>query len=378
VAKRTPILKVNEGLTYVTRPSLPPYHEYLRYLKRIWRTRVLTNNGPFAAKFEADLAAYTGAAHVDVVANGTLALQLAIKTVFRPGSVVITSPFTFPATTTALLWEGMTPLFVDIDPATLNLDPELVKQRLGGRVDGILSVHVFGNPAGSEAVAALGRQFGFPVVFDAAHAFGIAARGRNLLERGDASTLSFHATKSFHTFEGGAVVSRSERISRKVRLLRNFGIVSEEEVKLPGINAKMNEMQAAMGLLNLRYIDRWIRARKRRYELYRDLLSSNEEVSFQRLELSQHNFTYMPVIFRTRRLRDRVSVILARHRIRARKYFYPLTSRPSFARRFATAPLPIAEATSQRILTLPIYPDLPLAEVRRISTIVLKVLKGEA
>jgi len=368
------VLKPPHGVTYVTRPSLPPYREFLPYLRQIWKTRILTNNGPLVAEFEQHLERYTNAAHIDVLANGTLALQLAIRALFRPGAVVLTSPFTFPATTTALLWEGMTPMFVDIHPETLNLDPDLVRERARDDVNGILSVHVFGNPAGSDDVASVGRKSGLPVIFDAAHAFGVVARNGELLNRGDASTLSFHATKNFHTFEGGAVASRSEHVSRQIRLLRNFGIVSEEEVTVPGINAKMNEVQAAMGLVNLRHVDEWIKARKKRFDLYSDLLASAPDLAFQRLDLARHNYTYMPVIFKNRKQRDRVSAVLALKRVRARKYFYPLTSQPRFAKRFATTPLPVAKSTSDRILTLPLYPDLAMSEVRRISKIVRNAL----
>jgi dTDP-4-amino-4,6-dideoxygalactose transaminase len=372
---RAPVLSVTKGTTYVTRPSLPSLREFVALLRPIWKTRVLTNNGPSVSRFEDELERYTQSRNVEVLSNGTLALEIAAKILFPSGATIATTPFTFPATTNALIWLGMKPRFFDIDPETFNLDPALVAQSDERSIDGILSVHVFGNPAGSSKFQALGRARGIPVLFDAAHALGFRARRGHLLERGDASTLSFHATKHFHSFEGGAIATRSPSVAREVRLLRNFGIVSEEEVEAAGINAKMTEIQAVMGLANLRHIDRWIGARKVRFDLYRSLLGTSAEIQHQRLEVGEYNYPYMPILLPSRRVRDRVFDALLRQRIRARKYFYPLTSGLPYTRKYARTPLPVATRVAEGILTLPLYADLPLREVRRISACVRSAIR---
>lgn len=373
--RQSPAELVRPDPIYVTRPGIPPLGEYVQLLRKIWGSRILTNHGPLVVEFERRLKRYLRASQVDVVANGTLALQLLYKTLFRRGFKIITTPFTFVATTTALLWEGMTPVFVDIDPGTFNLDTELVKEQLEKGVDGLVAVHVFGNPAGCVSLSELSKTWGIPLIFDAAHAFGVRVTGDDLFELGDASALSFHATKNFHTFEGGAVVSSNQRLSHRVRLLRNFGIASEEKVEVPGINAKMSEAHAAMGVVNLRYVDRWIKARKERYDRYVDLLARFDGLQFQRVEASRYNYAYMPVVFESRRIRDGVYDALHQRRIYARKYFYPMASRLPFSRKFESNRLPVAQRVSQGILTLPLYPDLSLDDVDRVSKFVLEAMR---
>jgi dTDP-4-amino-4,6-dideoxygalactose transaminase len=372
---RAPVLSVAKGTTYVTRPSLPPLGEFVALLRPIWKSRVLTNNGPSVSRFEERLERYTKCRNVEALTNGTLALEIAAKILFPLRATVATTPFTFPATTNALIWLGMKPRFFDIDPDTFNLDTALVAQSSNRSIDGILSVHVFGNPAGSLEFEALGRTRSIPVLFDAAHALGFHSPHGNLLERGDASTLSFHATKHFHSFEGGAIATRNPSVAREVRLLRNFGIVSEEEVDTAGINAKMTEIQAVMGLANLRHIDRWIRARKIRFDLYRSLLESSEAIQYQRLDAGKYNYPYMPILLCSRRVRDRVFDALLRQRIRARKYFYPLTSNLPYTRKYAHTRLPVATRVADGILTLPLYADLSLREVHRISACVRSAIR---
>jgi dTDP-4-amino-4,6-dideoxygalactose transaminase len=368
-------LRVEKGWTYVTKPSLPPLREYVQLLDRIWASRILTNNGLQAVEFERRLREYLRGDYVNVVANGTLALQLALRATVKAKRSVITTPFTFPATTTALIWEGYSPVFADIDPETFNLDPHSVEGAITEEVGGILSVHVFGNPAGSDKLESLARRRGVPLIFDGAHAFGVRTSHGSLFTRGNATTLSFHATKGFHTFEGGAVVTRSHNISRQIQLLRNFGIASEEQVEVPGINAKMNEAQAALGILNLRYIDKWIDCRRVRYELYRDLFSGTPGVQLQQVIASRYNYSYMPILLPSRRIRDLVFKNLLRNRIRPRKYFWPLTSAATFSRKYRKVATPIARNVSSRIITLPIFPDLPLSEVQRITRCVQSVLR---
>ncbi|MGA3022283.1 MAG: DegT/DnrJ/EryC1/StrS family aminotransferase [Thermoplasmata archaeon] len=356
----------------VTRPSLPPFEEYARHLRRIWKSRYLTNGGPYLKTLEQELVRYLPASNVAVVANGTLALQLALHSVSRKKGVVITTPFTFAATTTSLVWEGFTPRFADIDPETFNLDPDSVADRFDDDVVGVLSVHVFGNPAGARGVAGVAKEHNRWMIFDAAPSLGVRTQGRSLYELGDASTLSFHAVKTFHTFEGGAITTSSRRIAEQVRRLRNFGFeasgeVGTPDVAAPGINAKMSEAHAAMGVTNLRYVDGWIRARQERYELYRELLEPMGRVGFQHVVACRYNFGYMPILLSSRRTRDRVCQDLQQHGIWPRRYFFPPTSQFTFLRKTTRAPCPVAKNVADRVLTLPLYPDLPLEQVRRIA-----------
>jgi dTDP-4-amino-4,6-dideoxygalactose transaminase len=360
----------------VTLPSLPPFEEYTELLREVWDTHWLTNQGPLADRLEAGLRRYLPSPHVDAVTNGTLALQLSYRAVFPRKGVVITTPFTFAATTTSLVWEGYTPRFVDIDPVTFNLDPALVDAALRDDVVGIVAVHVFGNPAGGPALSRLAASRNVKLVFDAAHAFGVRTRPVPLWSLGNASTLSFHATKSFHSFEGGAVVTSEANVSRRVRRLRNFGLRGPEEVVEAGINAKLNEAQAAMGLLNLRYIDGWIRLRKERYDRYRSELEGTGGVQFQELAKCRYNYTYMPILLPTKRLRDRVARDLERSGVRPRKYFFPPTHVAPYLRGSRRASCPVAESVSSRVLCLPLHPALGVSDVRRISAIVRTVVQG--
>ena len=360
---------------YVTRPSLPPLAEYQALLRRIWADRILTNDGPFVRELETRLSRYLPSQNVSVVTNGTVALQLALRAVGGRKGVVVTTPFTFAATTTALAWEGFTPRFADIDRETFNLSPESVSGLLNDDVVGVLPVEVFGNPAGAREIAAVAKENSRWAIFDAAHSFGVKVSGSSLFELGDASMLSFHATKNFHTFEGGAISTRSRRIARRVQQLRNFGLRGPGDAPNPGINAKMNEAQAAMGLVNLRHVDRWIRARQERFELYRDLLTPLGLIGFQHVTAPRYNFIYMPILLPTRRLRDRVNRHLQRNGIWPRRYFYPLTSHFTFLPKALRRECPVAEDIANRILCLPLYVDLPLNQVHRIVDCVREGLR---
>jgi dTDP-4-amino-4,6-dideoxygalactose transaminase len=366
MGERKPNRRPAPSPIYVTRPSLPPLAEYHALLQKIWASRWLTNDGPFVRELERRLSSYLPAKNVSAVANGTLALQLALRAVGGPKRVVITTPFTFAATTTALAWEGFEPRFGDIDRETFNLNPESLPDLLDDRVAGVLPVHVFGDPAGGREIAAVAKENSLWVIFDAAHCFGVKIAGGSLFDMGDASILSFHATKNFHTFEGGAVTTRSRTIARRVQQLRDFGLRRAEDVPTPGINAKMNEAQAAMGVVNLRYIDRWIRDRRERFNLYRDLLSPLRGIGFQHVEASRYNFCYMPILLPTRRVRDRVYRHLNHYGVWPRRYFYPLTSHFTFLPKALRRQCPVAEDIANRILCLPLYADLPLNQVHRI------------
>ena len=350
----------------VTRPSFPPLAEYESFLPRLWSTGVVTNGGPYVGELERRVARYLPARNVVAVSNGTVAIQLALRAVGGSKGVVITTPFTYAATTTALVWQGFTPRFVDIDRETFVMDRHLLADHTGSEVVGILPVQVFGNTAGSRELAAVAKERGWWTVFDAAHCFGVRISRGSLFDLGDASTLSFHATKSFHTFEGGAVVSPSRAVARRVELLRTFGLRPTGNVFEPGINGKLSEPHAAMGLANLRHVDQWIRAREVRVRLYRDLLSTVRGIEFQRLESRRHNHIYMPILLRTRRDRDRICRHLYQNGIRTRVYYPVAANRFGFVPRALHRECPVAHEISGRVLCLPLYHELPLESVRRI------------
>ena len=359
----------------VIRPSLPPIGEYRAMLSQLWSTGIVTNGGPYVSELEHQLERYLPARNVVAVTNGTAALQLALRAVGGSKGEVITTPFTFAATTTALIWQGFTPRFVDIDRETFVLDPTIVADRIDRSVVGVLPVQVFGNPSGSRELAAVAKERSRWVIFDSAHSFGVRLASGSLFDLGDASTLSFHATKSFHTFEGGAVATSDRRLARRVSRLRNFGFDAAGDVDEPGINAKMTEPHAAMGLANLRYVDRWIRTRGERAQLYRDLLAPLSRVEFQQVEAARYNYVYMPILLPTRRLRDRVYQHLFRNGIRSRPYYFLLTSRFAFLSKSLRKNCPVALDISNRVLCLPLYDRLTPRQVRQIVSRVREALQ---
>lgn len=350
----------------LTLPSFPPLAAYRAMLPPLWASGSVTNGGPYVHELERRIARYLPARNVVAVGNGTLALQLALRAVGGARGVVVTTPFTFAATTTALVWQGFTPRFADIDRETFVLDTELAADALGRDAVGILPVQVFGNPAGSRELVALARERSRWIVFDSAHSFGVRTDGGSIFHLGDASALSLHATKSFHTFEGGAVVTPNRSIARRVSRMRNFGFEPSGDIEEPGINAKLTEPHAAIGLLNLGYLDEWIRARAERARLYRDLLASLRSVEVPRVTSARHNHIYFPILLPDRRRRDRVFRRLGERGIRTRRYFFPLTSDFSFMPRALRRRYPIASEIANRILCLPLYHELPLREVRRV------------
>ena len=348
-------------MIFVTRTKLPPIHRYYKYLEKIWANNWVTNNGEFVLELEKKLPVYLGVSNLLLVTNATLALQLAMKSI-EPGGEVITTPFTFAASTNVILWENLTPVFADIDPETLNIDPDDIERKITKKTKAILAVHVYGNPCDVTRIQKIARKHNLRVIYDAAHAFGVEYNGSSVLNYGDTSILSFHATKVFNTIEGGALITSNKSQFEKYKLMRNFGIVNEEKVTLPGINAKMNEFQAAMGLCNLRTVDRDIKARKKMYKLYVFKLEKIEGLKFQKLVTSKYNYSYMPVLFRNKKHRDLIYDKLRENKIHARKYFYPLTSSFDY---FTTTQkkenkksLPIALNTADRVLCLPLYAEL--------------------
>lgn len=356
----------------VTRTDLPALDRFIVRLKKIWENNWVTNDGELVRELEASLCSYLGVGQIALVSNGTQALHLAVKALRLRGSV-ITTPFTFAATTNVLVWEGLEPVFADINAGTLCIDPGDVRRKVREDTSAILGVHVFGNPCDIESLASIAREFGLALVFDAAHAFGVEHGGRSVYQYGDVSTASFHATKVYNTIEGGALFSPHPDVIRAAKNLRNHGIASEESVVLPGTNAKMSEVHAAAGLCNLEVIDEKIFARRILCETYRERLSGIEGLAFQKVTSSKHNYAYMPVLFRDRAVRDRVSTALLQSGVKARKYFYPLASEFSYMsgrRGCDPTETPNAMDAAARILCLPLYPSLTEAELDMIVRVV--------
>ncbi|MGZ7171685.1 MAG: DegT/DnrJ/EryC1/StrS family aminotransferase [Halobacteriota archaeon] len=354
----------------VTKTELPPLDEYAEYLKHIWQSGWITNDGELLRLLQQRLQEHLDVKHLIVVSNGTVALHCALRAARVTGEIV-TTPFTFAATTNAILWANTVPIFADIDPDTFNIDPHEVERCITDKTSAILAVHVYGNPCYVEDLQEIAKNHGLRLIFDAAHAFGVEHNKRSVLTSGDISTLSFHATKVYHTGEGGAIVSDDERIADELLLMRNHGIKSEQEVLLPGTNAKMSELHAAMGLCNLERIDDYIERKKAIYKRYTKGLNSTH-VRFQKIIASKYNYSYMPVCFEDSEMRERVYQGLLEIGVKPRRYFYPLTvdyaylkhDRPHAARRSA---LPHAIDVANRVLCLPSYPSLEMGTVDTIT-----------
>jgi len=352
----------NQERINVTRTFLPPQAEYQAMLDRIWSGGQLTNGGPLMQELESQLRTELGVEQLQVVANGTLALQLALKAVDVTGGEVITTPFSYVATVSSILWERCTPVFVDIDPNTFCIDPSRVEAAITENTSAILGVHVFGNPCDTDALEGLGRLHQIPVIFDAAHCFGARYQGRSLLSFGDVSTCSFHATKVFQTVEGGCVVSKSVEVDRKVDLLRRFGHDYDEHQTL-GINAKANELQAAMGLVTLPYFEQHRADRRRIANTYDAHLPEQLERQ-QRPSGTESNYSYYPVVFPSKSDLFEALGALAAENIFARRYFYPSLNKLPYLS--STRPCPTSESIAERILCLPLYAGLPDDVVERI------------
>jgi len=369
----------SEKMINVTRADLPELKNYTEYLKKIWANHWLTNDGELVQSLRQELKTYLKIDDLVLVSNGTLAIQLALKALDLKGEV-ITTPFTFAATTNALLWEGLKPVFADIDKETFNIDPYDIERKITSKTCAILAVHVYGNPCFIERMQEVADSHNLKMIYDAAHAFGVEYKNCPITNFGDVSTLSFHATKVFNTIEGGAVIARDECVVKKLMLLRNHGIKSEQEVVLPGTNAKMNEFQAAMGLCNLEYIDRAIDLRKMLYQRYLERFASLP-VGFQKIVASKYNFSYMPILLRSETERDSIYSLLTANGIKPRKYFFPLTVNFDY---FKNANVDLikkynlvnAKDIANRILCLPLYPNLENLCVDQIVSLVSKKIRN--
>ena len=349
---------------YVTRPDLPPLDEFYTCLQQIWDNKVLTNNGPFHKQFEKALADYLGVKYISVFSNGTLALMIALQALKITGEV-ITTPFSFVATTHSLWWNNIKPVFADIEPDYFNLDPEKLEAAITPQTTAIMPVHVYGNPCNVKRFQEIADIYGLRLIYDAAHAFAVKLNGQSVLDYGDLSILSFHATKVFNTIEGGAIICHDEKTKKRIDYLKNFGFAGEITVIAPGINAKLNELQAAYGLLQLKGVDGYISRRKAIVEAYRNALRDVQGIRcLNDMQAVAHNYGFFPILVDPKeygRTRDELYDELKRNNINARRYFYPLISQFPTYRGMGSAKiglLPIAEKAAEEVLCLPIYPDL--------------------
>lgn len=355
----------------VTQPFLPPESEYLSILRDIWKRCWLTNNGPVVNELELQLKSYLGLDHLLFTANGTVALQIALKGLGITGQV-ITTPFSYVATSSVIVWEGCEPVFCDIDPLRLTIDPDRIEALITESTTAILATHVYGIPCDVEKLEAIALRHRLKVIYDGAHCFGTKYKGRSLLAFGDVSTLSTHATKLFHTVEGGAIITHEPELLRSFALLRNFGHDGFDRFSACGINGKNSEFHAAMGLANLKHIDA-ILAKRREDSAHYDRLFSSTKLTRPRIpEGTEYNFSYYPVIFETEMQCKQVHKALADNNIFARRYFYPSLSHLPYVRRGDT---PVADDIASRVLCLPHYFDLTKAEIDMIARIVIRTLR---
>lgn len=360
---------------YVTQPYLPPLDEFVPYLREIWDTRILTNCGPFHGQFERALCSYLDVPYLSVFANGTLGLVTALQAL-RVSGEVITTPYSFVATSHALLWNGLKPVFVDIDGATLNLDPKKIEAAITPQTTAIVAVHVYGHPCDVEAIGRIADLYNLKVIYDAAHAFGVQCQSGSIARHGDLSVLSFHATKVFTSFEGGAVVCPDEKTKQRIDHLKNFGFVDEVTVVAPGINGKMNEISAAFGLLQLRHIDEAVERRAAIARRYRELLQDVVGITpVGDSGETRQNYAYFPILVGSDypMQRDALYFAMQRQQVFARRYFYPLISEFPMYRGLPSASrsnLPVANRIANQVICLPIYPALEMHEVERIAAFI--------
>ncbi len=360
---------------YVTQPFLPPLEEFAPYLEKIWNSRILANNGPFHRELEQALCQYLGVEHISLFANGTLALVTALQALRITGEV-ITTPYSFVATSHSLLWNGVKPVFVDIDPDNFNIDPARIEAAITPQTTAIMPVHCYGRPCDVHAIQHIADNYNLKVIYDAAHAFGVNDAGGTVLRHGDLSVLSFHATKVFNTFEGGAIICPDAKTKTRIDHLKNFGYVDELTVVAPGLNGKMNEFNAALGLLQLKYIDQAIAERQCIDAAYREQLTGISGIRFlPAAEVRSANYAYFPILVDAAYplSRDTLNDRLKEHNIYARRYFYPLISDFPMYRGLPSAKqenLPVATEMASQVLCLPIYPGLDETGQQRITRLI--------
>lgn len=356
----------------VTSPLMPSLEEFNVYLEDIWKRKWITNNGYYHQELEKALCEYLGVPFISLFTNGTLPLITALQALRITGEV-ITTPFSFVATTHSLWWNGIKPVFVDIDPVTCNLDPEKIEAAITPRTTAIMPVHVYGNPCDTKKIQKIADKYGLKVIYDAAHAFGVKVNDESVLNAGDMSTLSFHATKVYNTIDGGALIMHDEQTKKRIDYLKNFGFAGETTVVAPGINSKMDEMRAAYGLLNLKQVDKAIEWRKHVAELYRRSLKDVDGIAFfDDIVGVKHNYAYFPIFVDAERYgmtRDELYFKMKGHNVLGRRYFYPLISTFSTYRGLESSKrenLPVATEKAEQVICLPMYYGLSDEDVEQI------------
>ncbi|MDE6340363.1 MAG: DegT/DnrJ/EryC1/StrS family aminotransferase [Muribaculaceae bacterium] len=366
----------DNSIITVTSPLLPDLEELNVLLKEIWERKWITNNGQFHQRLEKELAEYLKVPYLSLFTNGTLPLITALQALRITGEV-ITTPYSFVATTHSLWWNGIKPVFADVDPSTGNLDPECIEAAITPKTTAIMPVHVYGNPCDTVAIANIAKKYGLKVIYDAAHAFGVEVNGESILNAGDMSTLSFHATKTYNTIEGGALLCHDPETKQRIDYLKNFGFASETEVVAPGINSKMDEIRSAYGLIELKYVDKAIEARRQVTHRYREALKEVEGISFfDEKEGVKYNYSYFPIFIDEKkfgRSRDRLYEDLKEKNILGRRYFYPLISEFSTYKGLPSATrenLPNAHKLADSVLCLPLHHNLTDRDIERVLNVI--------
>jgi dTDP-4-amino-4,6-dideoxygalactose transaminase len=352
----------------VTKVFLPPLAEYNKYLEIIWRNQWLTNRGELVLKLEEKLKKYLNVHNILVTNNGTIPIQIALKNVAKKGEV-ITTPFSFVATSSAIVWENCTPVFVDIDPEYLTIDENKIEEAITEKTTAILATHVFGNPCNVKIIEKLAIKYQIKVIYDAAHCFGVEYDDKSVFEYGDISTCSFHSTKLFHTGEGGAIFCKDSELMRKLNYSHNFGYTETNDICGVGINAKISELQAAMGLSVLHYIDYIIAERKKIVDFYNESLDFSKIKSFKIRKNTKWNYSYYPVIFNSEKILLKVQQKLAEQNIIPRRYFYPSLNTINYIK---SGRMPVSEAISEKILCLPLYVGLEIRDLEKIVNLINK------
>ncbi len=354
----------------VTQPFLPPQEEYEKHIAGIWKRGWLTNMGPLASQLEMELKDYLKVQHLLFVTNGTVAIQMAIKALDLKGEI-ITTPFSFIATTSSIVWEGCTPVFVDIDDQSLCIDPKRIEEAITEKTTAILATHVYGNPCDVEAIEIIAKKHNLKVIYDAAHAFGVEVNGKSIFEYGDISTCSLHATKLYHSIEGGLIITKNPDLLKKLSYIRNFGISGFDSFAELGLNGKNSEFHAAMGLANLKYISEISEKRTALANLYDEKLKNLKAVKPVWHSKSNNNHAYYPVILESEELLLKLKAEMDKQEIFTRRYFYP--SLASALPYLPKVELSVTEDIAKRVLCLPFYYDLTFAEVELIARIMLRI-----
>lgn len=369
---------MDNNMITVTSPLLPNLKDFNDLLKEIWTSKWITNNGTFHQQLEKALCEYLKVPFISLFTNGTLPLITALQALRITGEV-ITTPYSFVATTHSLWWNGIKPVFIDIDPKTGNMDPDKIEAAITPKTTAIMPVHVYGKPCDTERIQAIADKYGLKVIYDAAHAFGVEVNGESVLNAGDMSTLSFHATKVYNTIEGGALVMHDEKTKKRIDYLKNFGFANEVEVVAPGINSKMDEMRAAYGLLNLKQVDAAIEARHQVAIQYREALRPIEGITFMDdIPNVKHNYSYFPIFVNAEKYgmtRDELYFKMKKANVLGRRYFYPLISEFSTYRGLSSSSkenLPNANKMADNVICLPMHHELDKKDVERILSTILK------